>query len=264
MHKPNILIIDALNLIRRIYAVEEKHTRDPKALIIACKARVHNACARLLKLKRFQYAVAIFDGRNSWRYQYYPKYKFSRAPMPEILKANLQHVASGFELAGIAVYYPENDEADDVIATLSNKVTQVNLDSTIVSTDKGFLPLLTQTVSIYDYFQQCFIEEAQVEKKFSLNTQQLIDFFALVGDKTNDIPGVKGIGKQTALTLLAQHGSVDNAVTAETLESKVAQKLQSGIDDFILSKALLTLRTDIDLGISLRDLRISTSLVAES
>ncbi|CCQ10882.1 DNA polymerase I [Pseudoalteromonas luteoviolacea B = ATCC 29581] len=258
MPNPELLIIDALNLIRRIYAVEEKHTSDEKSLAIACRARVHNAVQRLLKLKSFQYGIAVFDGRNSWRHEFYPNYKASRAPMPTSLAHNLDKIASGFELAGIETYLPRDDEADDVIATLSDKAKTAKINVTIVSTDKGFLSLLHPHVAVFDYFSQQWLGDKHVREKFSLAPYQLIDYFSLVGDKTNDIPGVKGIGKQTAQSLLTEFDNVEHAINAESLELKIKNKLNAGLDDYILSHALLTLRTDIHLGISLRDLRIKT------
>lgn len=264
MHKPSLLVIDALNLIRRIFAVEQKQHTSDDALIIACKARTFNATQRLLKVKPFNYACAVLDGRNSWRYDYYPEYKANRQPMPELLVQHLDSVCEGFTKAGVFVYLPHSDEADDIIATLVSKADLAGVHSVIVSTDKGFLTLLQEAIEVFDYFQSVYLNDEFVISKYHVSQSQLIDYLALVGDKTNNIPGAKGVGKLSAVELLKQFPNVEQALKSHELSTKIKTKIVDDIDNYILSRALLSLRTDISLGIKLKDIRISTSLVAES
>ncbi|MFC3033792.1 flap endonuclease Xni [Pseudoalteromonas fenneropenaei] len=258
-HSPtfNVLIIDALNLIRRIYAVEEKQHSQADALIVACRARISNAVKRLMKLHAFSHAVAVFDGRASWRYEYYPLYKATRAPMPELLQHRLHEVAEGFTQAGVFCYHPEQDEADDIIATFASKIVAAKGHAVIVSTDKGFLPLISADCQIYDYFQQKWLDVDFVVGKFQVELAQLHDYWALVGDKSNDIPGVKGIGKQTAIQLLKDYPDVQSALNSATLAPNTLQKLLADLDSFVLSKVLVSLRQDISLGLKLREIRIN-------
>lgn len=264
MHKPSLLIIDALNLIRRIYAVEEKQHVSDDALIRSCKARVHNATKKMLKLMHFNYACAVLDGRDSWRYQFYPLYKANRQPMPERLKQNLDVICEGFNQAGVFVYTPYEDEADDIIATLTHKSSAAGLFNVIASTDKGFLTLLDESVAIFDYFQQRYLNDDYVVDKYMVNKSQFIEYLALIGDKTNNIPGVKGVGKQSTVELLNKYGSIDVALSsADPSIKKTLLKIEKDINNLVISRALLTLRTDIALGINLKDIRISNALVAE-
>lgn len=264
MLKPSLLVIDALNLIRRIYAVEEKQHLSDDALIRSCKARVYNATKKMLKLNSFSYACAVLDGRDSWRYRFYEPYKANRQPMPERLKQHLHIVCEGFTQAGVFVYTPSEDEADDIIATLTHKSSVVGLNNVIASTDKGFLPLLDETVAVFDYFQQRYLDDEYVASKYQVKKAQFIDYLALIGDKTNNIPGVKGVGKQTTLELLTKYPSIDLALcSADPSIEKTVLKIEKDINNLVISRALLTLRTDIPLGINLKDIRISATLVAE-
>ncbi|MEI5638014.1 MULTISPECIES: flap endonuclease Xni [unclassified Pseudoalteromonas] len=256
--KPRLLLIDALNLIRRIYAVHEpKSATEQEVHLKACCLRVEKAVRSLLNKMAASHAVAVFDGERSWRYEFYPNYKMNRQPMPETLKNNLDKFMAAFAAAGVSSFSPDNDEADDVIATLASKAAEAGIAATVVSTDKGFLPLLSEQISVYDHFKKSFITSEDVKSRFSVSKEKLTLFWALSGDRTNDIPGVSGIGIKTAKELLARFNDYDAMLSAEQLTESQRGKLQAGGNDFVVSLALVTLRQDIELGFSLKDLRIS-------
>ncbi|KNC66258.1 flap endonuclease Xni [Pseudoalteromonas ardens] len=252
-----LLLIDALNLIRRIYAVDvDQQGVSEKQIMQSCKARVHNACKKLLKRIEPTHAIAVFDGERSWRYHYYANYKHSRKPMPEPLKQNLALIAEGFKECGVTAFFPEQDEADDIIATLASKASHNKVHAVIVSTDKGFLPLSSGNIEIYNYFSKSYYDHNEILEKFSVPYNALTELWALMGDKTNDIPGVKGIGKKTAIELISEFGQVEHALTAPTLAPATRRKLEQDLDNFILSKTLVSLQTDINLGFNLSQLRV--------
>lgn len=255
-----LLLIDALNLIRRIYAVDSSQNKgSEEQMIMTCCQRVAQACLKLIRSSQATHAIAVFDGDKSWRYHYYPLYKNSRSPMPQTLKDNLVQFSKAIEESGIVVFTPENDEADDIIATLANKAAQHHVSSTIVSTDKGFLPALSNTIHVYDYFKKEYIEQSHITNKFNVEQHRLVDFWALAGDKTNDIPGVKGIGIKTAQEVINKHHDITQALNDETLTKIVRNKLNAGMEMFVISKQLVSLRTDIHLGFSLKQLRLNLS-----
>ncbi|ALO44650.1 flap endonuclease Xni [Pseudoalteromonas phenolica] len=249
-----LVLIDALNLVRRIFAIESNQENITSVNNTA--QRVSSAAIKLLRLTSASHAVAVFDGNESWRYHYYDKYKATRKPMPATLSENMQIIEQSFEQCGIPVYKPEHDEADDIIATLATKAATANVNVVIISTDKGFLPHLTQNIRLYDYFQKTWIDKEQVEIKFGVNQNQLTELWAMAGDKTNDIPGIAGIGLKTAQKLLGEYGKFEFILNSNSLKPSEKKKIQTGIDDFIKSKNLVTLRTDIHLGFNLQDLRI--------
>lgn len=253
-----LLLLDALNLIRRIYAVDsnQNHHNDQEMLTQSAQ-RVAQACRKLINISQASHAVAVFDGDKSWRYHFYSQYKSSRAPMPELLKDNLSLFKSAIEEMGITVFAPVHDEADDIIATLAHKAADNHVKSIIVSTDKGFLPSLNEYISIYDYFKKTYINHSDIVSRFNVPQHRLVDFWALAGDKTNDIPGVKGVGNKTAQQIINQHQNVADAINDESLSSNIKAKLAAEMDNYILSKHLVTLRKDIHLGFSLKQLRLS-------
>ncbi|CAM4185738.1 flap endonuclease Xni [Pseudoalteromonas byunsanensis] len=252
-----LVLIDALNLIRRIYAVDEQQShRSEKQTMLSCKSRVSHATRKLLNLTQATHAIAVFDGQKSWRYHYYPKYKHSRKPMPQMLSDNLDIIAEAFCDHGVTVYKPEQDEADDVIATLASKARDAGVNSIIVSTDKGFMPLLCGKIEIYDYFKRHLLCEQDIVERFSVNKHQLIDLWALSGDKTNDIPGVAGIGQKSAIQLINQYPEVSDALEDPDCKKALKSKLMAGMEDYVISKHLATLRTDIHLGFNMKQLRL--------
>ncbi|MFK3871810.1 flap endonuclease Xni [Pseudoalteromonas rhizosphaerae] len=253
-----LLLIDALNLIRRIYAVDSNQNKgSDEQMINTCCARVAHACEKLIKITQATHAIAVFDGDKSWRYHYYAQYKSSRAPMPETLKNSLDKFKQAIEQTGIVVFAPVNDEADDIIATLADKMAQNQLHSTIISTDKGFLPSLNNYINVYDYFKKEYLDHHSIVQRFGVEQARLIDFWAMAGDKTNDIPGIKGIGTKTAQEIISKHADITLAVEDETLSTAVRKKLATGMADYITSKHLVGLRTDINLGFSLKQLRLN-------
>lgn len=255
-----LLLIDALNLIRRIYAVDSNQNKgSEEQMIMTCCQRVAHACQKLIRSSQATHAIAVFDGDRSWRYHYYPQYKNSRSPMPQTLKDNLTKFSKAIEETGIVVFTPENDEADDIIATLAFKAARHHVSSTIVSTDKGFLPALSSTIHIYDYFKKDYIEQQSILTRFNVEQHRLVDFWALAGDKTNDIPGVKGIGSKSAQEIIRKHQDITQALDDGTLSVAIRNKLSNGMEMFIVSKQLVSLRTDIHLGFSLKQLRLNLS-----
>ncbi len=256
--KKHLLLIDALNLIRRIYAVDSKyHPDDAQTALNNAKQRVSNACYKLLKLSRASHAIAVFDGDKSWRYTFSPTYKENRKDMPLDLKNSLQSFIATISLTGIHCYMPEQDEADDVIATLAHKLADYDVQSTIVSTDKGFLPLLCDQISIYDHFQKHHMTKADVLKKFSVRAEQLPYYWAIAGDKTNGISGIKGLGKQSAVKLLNKYHDINDALNDQDLEENIRNKIEGSIEDYIKSLLLVSLRYDINLDFSLKHLRLN-------
>jgi protein Xni len=256
--KPHLLLIDALNLIRRIYAVDanQQHHSDEHMLKASC-ARVTHACKKLLQTTKATHAIAVFDGDKSWRYHYYKDYKHSRSPMPTVLQHALPQFKEAIEATGIVVFEPINDEADDIIATLADKAANNQVNSTIVSTDKGFLPHLGEYIAVYDYFKKHYLDAQSIQQRFQVEQHQLIDFWALAGDKTNDIPGVKGIGNKSALQLLSSYSSIEQALEDEALSQTLRNKLTANMQLYVISKQLVSLRTDINLGFSLKQLRLN-------
>ena len=265
----HLVLIDALNLIRRIYAVQARPFLMNNEVAENTQQQVLNntlqACqqtlSKIISIHSPTHALAVFDSEQPcWRYDLYPDYKKGRQKMPEHLENKLADIQDSFMVLGVDSLIPEQDEADDVIATLAIKVALRNQKVTIISTDKGFLPMLCPQVEVYDYFNRRYLDENYVQEKFQVKPSQLLDLWTLTGDSTNKIPGVAGIGQITAAELLNTYGSLSTILTAQDLKSSVSKKLMGCDETIELSRKLLTLKTDIPLGFNLKDIRLSPDI----
>ncbi|MGP9801724.1 flap endonuclease Xni [Rheinheimera sp. NSM] len=262
----HLLLIDALNLIRRLYAVQERPylpladdvAEGTKTQIIRnTENMLRQALARLQLELEPSHALLVFDGRDSlWRKTLYADYKANRKPMPAILAdalPGLQHTAQtlGFNSVQQADY-----EADDVIASIAARLAQHGQQVTIVSTDKGFLPLLGPHIAIYDAFARQFQTEEAVLQKFGVGTEQLVRYWSLVGDSTNNIPGVHGIGPKGAHDLMALGATLTQALEHPDCHKKLREKILQHKEQIKIFMQILTLKTDVQLGLNLQDMRI--------
>lgn len=261
-----VVLIDALNLIRRLYAVQERPYL-PLADDIAETTRqqiISNTRQVLAQaLKRLQHelqpshALLVFDGGHSvWRQQLCPLYKANRKPMPAILAEALPTLITDTEQLGIRCFMQAEYEADDVIATIANKVRLHQQDAIVVSTDKGYLPLLPQGVQIYDAFARHFLDTDYVKQKFGVAPEQLLSWWALVGDSTNNIPGVTGVGPKSAEELMQLGASLNQALQHPDCPKKLRQKILEQKQDILVYIQVLALQTNLELGLNLQDIRL--------
>jgi len=252
-----LLIIDAMNLIRRIYAVQEKQHGETDAAIVATQTTACNALKKLLQIHQPSHVISVFDSHApSWRHHLYPNYKLGRKPIPPLLQQNLGNIQDLFLAMGVESLVTESDEADDLIATLADKMAKKKQKCIIVSTDKGFYQLLNAQIIIYDYFQHRYTDALAVVNKMGLSAAQLCDYWAITGISSSAIKGVEGIGSKGALALLQQFNSLDNILKqpADEQDKRLTKVLQSR-EDALLARELVTLQKEIALGFNLQDLR---------
>ena len=253
--KITFLLVDALNLIRRIYAAHpgEEGPEHTKGVL---ESTVHSL-QRALRETGPTHAACIFDSHEkSWRHDLLPTYKEGRPPMPDELKNSLNEFKSSFLEMGITSLTFPNIEADDIIATLAHKTAQKNGHAIILSTDKSFLQLLSENISVRDHFNKKNLDRKHVEDKFLVKPEQLIDLFALAGDTTNHIPGIPKVGLKTAAKLLSEHQTLENIILkSKTIEGKLGERIHSNINEIALFKKLVCLQTDISMGLNLKTLR---------
>lgn len=251
-----LLAVDGLNLIRRIYAVQEREfpaTNQTEQLIHNVKQQTKSALSKLLNQFSPTHAVVVFDGdKPNWRKQLYPAYKENRIPMPELLAEHLDDIQAGFYELGVDSLLAESDKADDLIATLVCKLPVDRGETIIVSTDKDYLQLLTQTnVRIWHYFDRNWLDANHVEKKFGVTPEKLCEYFSLVGDSGHNIEGVSKVGAKTAAALL-----INNNLEEILHSHEFVAKYQPDIAEINLYKLLFKLKTDIQLSFHLRDIRV--------
>ncbi|TBR41107.1 flap endonuclease Xni [Marinomonas agarivorans] len=251
------LIIDGLNLIRRQYAALEKEA-DMMRRIERTTAASVDALNRLLVQFTPSYAVVVFDSNGqTWRHEAFPAYKLGRVPMDDHLLNAIPALANAFRFNKVAALRLDGWEADDLIATLAQKASQANVKSFIVSTDKGFTQLLNDpNILQYDYFAKLGYDSEWVIEKYGVPSHCLGDYWALVGDSTNKIPGVKGIGPKTAVQILQQASTLESIFqNLHVFPPKIQNLLAGNEQQALLSRLLVLLKTDVHIGIRLSQLR---------
>lgn len=183
--------------------------------------------------------------------------------MPAHLEQQLVSIQDEFFSLGVDSLVSEQDEADDLIATLAVKVALKGQFVTIVSTDKIFLTLIGPNIRVYDYFNRRYLDEQYVIDKFKVKPSQLIDLWTLTGDSTNKIPGVSSIGPVTAAQLINEHSSLAKILSSTNIKASLQQKLDGSKDQIALSRQLLCLKKDIPLGFNLKDIRLNQTTNTE-
>ena len=249
-----LLLIDAMNLIRRIYAAQQQRAQDPVE-----ETLLHSQNAILKNIERFEasHIACVFDGKGpTWRHELYGDYKADRKPMPDELGRALDTYTKRFESIGIScLLYPQY-EADDVIATLALKTADRGGRVRIVSTDKGFMQLSRPTIELYHHFDKRLLNVDDVRQQLDLEPHQLVDFLSLVGDTTNHVPGLPGIGPKTAGQLLDEYGALDNIlISSESISGRVGETLRNEYRTALFARQLVRLKTDCQLDLNLQTLR---------
>jgi DNA polymerase-1 len=216
----------------------------------------------LLLLRKFdpEYLAVVFDsGEETERHREFSEYKANREEMPDEMESQFPWIIEAVEALGIAVIEQPGYEADDVIATLAREAERDGNEVRIITADKDLFQLLSSKVKIIRPGKGTSLEDEigpeYVKKRFGLSPSQVADLLALMGDSSDNIPGVKGIGEKTALKLLHEFGSLSEIMERvdEIEPSHVREKIESGVDDASLSKELVTLM-DVPLDLALADL----------
>ena len=192
--------------------------------------------------------VCVFDAsRISFRQDIYPEYKMNRSETPADLVAQGVMIRTGLADMGIPVLCIPGVEADDVIATLAQINT--NDKTRIITSDKDLMQLVNDRVFLYDGMKAHEIHEPEVFEKFGVRPDQVIDVQSLMGDSTDNVPGVRGIGPKKATELINRFGSLDNlyAHIDDVENERVRNMLRDNREMAYISRQLVTLKTDVDL-----------------
>lgn len=223
-----------------------------------------NFLLKILEEEKPDYIAAVFDSPEpTFRHKEYPAYKATREKMPEDMVAQIKRIKQILDAFGIPILEIPGYEADDVIGTLAMKAVKDKIETFLVTADKDFMQLVSPGILIYrpgkSGFDAEIVDEKGVEKKFGVKPNQVVDVLGLTGDASDNVPGVKGIGEKTAIPLIKQFGSVENLLdNIDKVEKKsLKEKLKDGRDDAILSKHLVTIKTDVPLDIDFHSLKES-------
>ena len=218
---------------------------------------VTNMLRNLRKENPDSYYLSIFDAKGkNFRHDIYKDYKANRPPMPEDLREQLSPLKEICNAMGMPVIEIPNVEADDVIATLAVMGSQQGMPMVISSLDKDLMQLVEDPlVKMMNTMNNQIYDVAGVEEKLGVHPTQIVDYLAIVGDTSDNIPGVPKVGPKTAVKWLSEfknlHGIIDNA---DSLTGVVGQNFRDSIQDLDRNVELVTLKKDVDLKVSLEDL----------
>lgn len=201
--------------------------------------------------------IAFDAGKHTFRHDLYPDYKGGRKPAPDDLVPQFQMVRDCLDAFGIRWVEMTDIEADDLIGTVSKKNPDFN--TYILSSDHDLLQLIDDTTSVLlmkkGISEMDVMTPAALKEQMGIEPLQIIDMKGLMGDKSDNIPGIAGIGEKTALKLLSEYGTVENVLEHENeLKGALYKKVSSSHESALLSKQLATIRRDVDVSIDADDL----------
>lgn len=255
------LLIDGLNLVRRVFSavpIPAEPARHDEAVMDSVLASLNRALVHHAPT----HAVGVFDGKGaSWRHRLFPRYKSERPPPPEALNRTLPAIIAAIEqVAGVKCVMQRGFEADDLLASSASKVATRGGRVVILSTDTSLCQMIGPRVTVHDHFSGRDLDEAFVRQRFGVAPDQLVELLALAGIQSSSIPGVKGIGPKTASRLLVEYGDLEGILKAAAeIPGRVGKLLVEGQVDARLSRQLVALATDIELGVNLSQFRLVES-----
>lgn len=255
-HKKTLYLIDGSSYLYRAYHALPPLTNshgEPTGAVFG----VANMLRKLVAEQSPEYIAVIFDAKGkNFRHELYEDYKANRPPMPDDLRVQIKPLHSLVQAMGLPLISIEGVEADDVIATLATQADAKGWNAKISTIDKDIMQLVNSNISILNDVKKIEIDEDGVLEKFGVPASLVRDYLALVGDKVDNVPGVPGVGPKTAAKWLNEYKSLDNLIeNAHLIKNKAGQNLRDNLDKLPLSKELVSLKLDVELGIDLEDLK---------
>ncbi len=256
MPKPKLVLIDGHALAYRAYYALPPDLKTRSGELTGGVYGFTSMLLTVWRTERPDYIAVTFDVGKSFRNEMYAEYKATRAKMPAELAGQLDRIQQIVQAFNLPVVIAEGVEADDVLGTLARRATQDGLQTIIVTGDTDAFQLIEPDVRVLTnqrkWSETRLYDEAAIRERYGLTPRQLIDFKAMVGDPSDNVPGVKGIGEKTATLLLQHYGSLENIYEhLEEITPRRAQvALAEGRANAFLSQALVTIKTDVPLAVT--------------
>ena len=201
--------------------------------------------------------AVVFDAPGkTFRDDLYSEYKANRASMPEDLREQIAPIHELIKAMGLPLICVEGVEADDVIGTYATQASLAQRTTVISTGDKDMAQLVSEHVTLVNTMTETTMDQQGVVDKFGVTPEQIIDYLALMGDTADNIPGVPKVGPKTASKWLNEYGSLDEVMAkAEEFKGKIGENLRNSLDQLPLSKALTTIKCDVELDMSIAQLQ---------
>ncbi len=222
---------------------------------------VANMLRRLVAAHKTPHIGVVFDAPGrTFRDDLFEAYKSHRPPMPDDLKSQIEPLREIIRAMGFPLIIQSGVEADDVIGTLAIQAAAEGYNVVISTGDKDMAQLVNDRITLENTMFNSKLDRQGVLDKFGVFPEQIIDYLALVGDTSDNIPGVPKVGPKTAAKWLSEHGSLDNLIArAESVPGKVGEYFRGALDQIPLSRQLATIRCDLKLPLGVEDLKLASA-----
>src|ERR1700691_3743929 len=246
--RPDLVLIDGSSYLYRAF-----HALPPLTNSAGLPTgAVHGVLAMLMKfLREYEppHIGVVFDAPGkTFRDDLFAEYKANRPPMPDDLRAQTEPLLEAVEGLGLPLLRIAGVEADDVIGTLACRAASAGQQVLISTGDKDMAQLVNEHITLVNTMSGSVLDRAGVKAKFDVFPEQIIDYLALVGDSSDNIPGIDKVGPKTAAKWLNKYGTLDGLLAhAAEVEGKVGDNLRAGLETLALSRKLATISCDLQL-----------------
>jgi DNA polymerase-1 len=252
---PLVLVDGSSYLYRAFHALPPLTTSrgEPTGAVYG----VINMLRSLVAEYRPPYLAVVFDARGkTFRDDLFAEYKANRAPMPDELAAQIEPLHALVKALGLPLLEVAGVEADDVIGTLARRAAAEGMETLISTGDKDMAQLVDSHITLVNTMSHSVLDRDGVVEKFGVPPERIVDLLALMGDSSDNIPGIPRVGPKTAARWLNDYGSLDALITrASEITGKVGDSLRDNLDTLALSRRLATIHCDVELDVEPRDLR---------
>ncbi len=246
--KPPLVLVDGSSyLFRAFHALPP--LENSKGQATGAIYGVINMLNKLVEEYKPEHIGVVFDAKGkTFRNDLYEEYKAHRPPMPDELRSQIEPLYEIVEALGYPMIIVPGVEADDVIGTYAKQASEQQVDTLISTGDKDLAQLVNPHVTLINTMNNVVLDEAGVVEKFDVPPSAIIEYLALMGDTSDNIPGVPKVGPKTAAKWLKQYETLDNLVAhADDIKGKVGESLREHLDQLPLSRELTTIKCDVDL-----------------
>ena len=257
--RPTAYLVDGSAYVyRAFFAIRQQlstSTGVPTNAVFGFK----NMLQKLLRQEQPQYLAVVFDERGpTFRHAFDPTYKANRKPMPDDLAAQLPYIHRLVQAFNIPTLSLQGYEADDIIGTLARRFTDQGYDVVIVSGDKDLCQLVNDHVIMLDTMKDQRIGVAEVEERFGVEPARVIEVLGLMGDTSDNVPGVPGVGEKTAKQLIATFGTIEEVLARveEVKQPKLRERLKEHAESARRSRQQVTLDLEVPIDIALAELSV--------
>jgi len=253
---PDLVLVDGSSYVYRAYHALPTRLSNAQGEPTGAVLVVLNMLQKFLKDYQPRRIAVVFDAPGkTFRDELFTAYKAHRPTMPDELRAQIEPLLSIIRAQGLPLLRVAGVEADDVIGTLACRAAQAGQSVLISTGDKDMAQLVNDSITLINTMNDSRLDRAGVKTKFDVYPEQIIDYLALIGDSSDNIPGIDKVGPKTGAKLLQQFGSLDGLVAhVADIPGKVGENLRAGLATLELSRRLATIRTDLELPLSLEEL----------